>query len=834
MPAPEQLGKYQIRRELGRGAMGVVYEGYDPLIERSVAIKVLRTDEANAAHATEFALRFRREAQAAGRLSHPNIVSVYEFGEAAGGQGAFIAMELVQGRELKSLFDLGRRFSLPDIGRIMGELLAALQHAHERGVVHRDVKPGNIILQGNGSVKVADFGIAKLDSSDLTQLGSVLGTVSHMSPEQLNGQPVDRRSDLFSCGVILYQLLTGQRPFTGSAATLMHSLLNLEPAAPSSRVAGLSRAMDAVVRKAMAKQPAQRYATADEFAAALRAALAGQPDADDTVLRPLAPGAGANAGPSAESKLLPSAASGGRPSAVSSITPSAGSGVEPSQRPGVGPTERSDVGPTLQSGAWRGAVGIGIAAAALLSAAGYGGWAWFTQGGAGESPQPVHAALPLPTAPSSVPSAAVAAAPAMAALPQPVQAAPPQRTQAALPPPTAPGSVPSAAVAAAPAIVDVARPTRPRQSAEEIEQLAWDDALKANSGAAYQAYLTGYPNGRFAGRARIRLAAFAPKAVPAAAPPTAAAPAPATPTAAAPTPERPAAAVQTKPALALRDLASAKASTPALSPSPSPAPRSAPSEHARRAPALPPPPVETRVDTRVEATVEARSAAGNFPAAEPEPRREPAGDASCASLASRGTARCQVTLGHQHRIGKGVPRDGVEALRWYRLAAEQGDAEGQYEMAAMLASGQGGRKDDFEAVRWLRKAADQGYLRAQNRLGLAYENGTGMPVNLVLAADWYRKAADRGLTPAQTNLGRLYLHGRGVFKDSAKAAELLQRAAAQGEANAKFHLGWMYQTGEGQPRDKQQAARLYREALAGASLAERNRELASAFLAAPP
>ena len=185
MHAPERLGKYLIRRELGRGAMGVVYEGYDPMIERAVAIKVLRLDEADPHLAAELRMRFRREAQAAGRLGHPGIVGVYEYGEDAGADATFIAMELVRGRDLKSLFDSGRRFTLAETGRLMAELLAALQHAHERGVVHRDVKPGNIILLDDGGVKVADFGIARLDTSELTQLGSVLGTVSHMSPEQL-------------------------------------------------------------------------------------------------------------------------------------------------------------------------------------------------------------------------------------------------------------------------------------------------------------------------------------------------------------------------------------------------------------------------------------------------------------------------------------------------------------------------------------------------------------------------------------------------------------------------------------------------------------------------
>jgi serine/threonine-protein kinase len=274
MQLPERLGKYLIRPELGRGAMGVVDEGYDPMIERAVAIKVLRLDEGNPELAAELRMRFRREAQAAGRLGHPGIVAVYEYGEDAAAGTTFIAMELVRGRDLKSLFDAGARFTLEQTGRFMEELLAALQHAHARGVVHRDVKPGNIVLLDGGGLKVADFGIAKLDTSELTQLGSVLGTVSHMSPEQLIGEAVDGRSDLYSCGVILYQLLTGERPFSGPPASLMHKVLHEAPLAPSQRVPALPPAFDAVVLKAMAKSADQRHADAAAFAAELRAALA--------------------------------------------------------------------------------------------------------------------------------------------------------------------------------------------------------------------------------------------------------------------------------------------------------------------------------------------------------------------------------------------------------------------------------------------------------------------------------------------------------------------------------------------------------------------------------
>jgi len=269
--AEGSIGKYEIRRELGRGAMGVVYEAYDPSIKRVVALKTIRGDQLSGGEADAIIARFRREAQAAGRLNHPNIVSIYDFGEDAGTW--YIAMELVQGRELKSFFDADERFKIGDAVRIMGQILAALDYSHKQGVIHRDVKPANIFLLDDGSVKVADFGIAHIEASNLTQVGTVLGTPSYMSPEQIMGLPVDGRSDLFSAGVILYQFLTGERPFAGSATTTMQKVLKEDPLPPSTLNVQLPAALDAVVRKTLAKKADERYQSAQEFANALRAAV---------------------------------------------------------------------------------------------------------------------------------------------------------------------------------------------------------------------------------------------------------------------------------------------------------------------------------------------------------------------------------------------------------------------------------------------------------------------------------------------------------------------------------------------------------------------------------
>ncbi|MEI6560223.1 MAG: protein kinase [Rhodospirillaceae bacterium] len=272
------LGKYEILGPLGKGAMGVVYKGRYPVIERFVALKTVRTDllKAEDADATLAQIaRFKREAQAAGRLSHPNIVAIYEYGE--DGPVAFIAMEFIAGRDLKSYFDASERFDTKAIVRIMTEMLAALDYAHKHGIVHRDIKPANIMLTGSDAVKITDFGIARLESSNLTQAGTVMGTPSYMSPEQFMAQPVDARSDIFSAGAVFYQLLAGEKPFSGSLHAIMHRVLNADPEPPSVLNVQVPRAFDPVVAKAMAKRAEDRYQNAGEFARAIRDAADHRP-----------------------------------------------------------------------------------------------------------------------------------------------------------------------------------------------------------------------------------------------------------------------------------------------------------------------------------------------------------------------------------------------------------------------------------------------------------------------------------------------------------------------------------------------------------------------------
>lgn len=280
MKHPAQLGKYRITEVLGEGAMGVVYKGFDPDIQRTVALKTIRQQiDADDDSPGAAASRFRNEAQAAGRLAHPGIVAVYDFGRDQ--QMAYIAMEFVEGRSLASYLSAKVRFTDTDIPGIMSQLLDALGHAHDNGVWHRDVKPSNIIMMASGRLKVADFGIARIESQSLTQTHYMVGTPSHMAPEQFLGKAMDRRVDIYGAGVVLYQLLTGRAPFAGTTEALMYKVVN-EDAVPPSAVEGADRPgwFDAIVARALAKRPADRFATAEEFKQALVDA-AGQ-QIDDT------------------------------------------------------------------------------------------------------------------------------------------------------------------------------------------------------------------------------------------------------------------------------------------------------------------------------------------------------------------------------------------------------------------------------------------------------------------------------------------------------------------------------------------------------------------------
>jgi serine/threonine-protein kinase len=279
------LGRYNIERVLGKGAMGVVYEGLDPRLGRRVAIKTILKSHLDEDTAKDYSMRFVREAQAVARLNHPNIVQVYDFGEE--GDIAYLVMEFIKGKELKNFFDANERFDLKEAVRIMCELCDALDFAHQAGIVHRDIKPANVMLDHQARTKLTDFGVARVTDSDKTsvertQAGTMVGTPAYMSPEQITGGNIDRRTDVFSAGIILYQFLTGEKPFTGSGAwTIAKKIIQEEPPLPSSLNNAVTPLFDAVVNKALAKNPDNRYQSARDLAVALRRALEGKPEEDD-------------------------------------------------------------------------------------------------------------------------------------------------------------------------------------------------------------------------------------------------------------------------------------------------------------------------------------------------------------------------------------------------------------------------------------------------------------------------------------------------------------------------------------------------------------------------
>jgi eukaryotic-like serine/threonine-protein kinase len=268
---PEKIGKYEIQGELGEGGMGVVYKGFDRAIARNVAIKAINKASVDAQELKYILERFRVEAQAVGRLAHPRIVQIYDYGE--DDETAYIVMELINGKTLRQHLAQEASYEIREIGEIIDQVLQGLGHAHSEGVIHRDIKPGNIMINSDGRIKISDFGIARIDSSNLTQVGEILGTPYYMAPEQFIGAAVDRPADLYSVGVIAYELLTGRKPFAGKNYEVMQQVLNEFPADPSQLNPALSPLMDRVLQKALAKKPGDRFQSAREFAEAFREAI---------------------------------------------------------------------------------------------------------------------------------------------------------------------------------------------------------------------------------------------------------------------------------------------------------------------------------------------------------------------------------------------------------------------------------------------------------------------------------------------------------------------------------------------------------------------------------
>ncbi len=267
----KQLGRYRIQDELGRGAMGVVYKAHDPVLDRTVALKTIVLDD-EADGREDFHSRFFLEAKAAARLNHPALITIYDFGEEDG--LAYMAMELLNGKELSTRMESS---SLPirEAVAIAEQVAEGLAYAHDGGVIHRDIKPGNIMLLPNGRIKIMDFGVARMKVSELkTQLGTRLGTPKYMSPEQSTGGKLDHRTDIFSLGIVLYEMLTGAKLFRGDSLTnVLHNVATFEPPPPSRIKPEVTHLLDLVIKRAMEKKPSDRYSSAWEMVDDLRHCL---------------------------------------------------------------------------------------------------------------------------------------------------------------------------------------------------------------------------------------------------------------------------------------------------------------------------------------------------------------------------------------------------------------------------------------------------------------------------------------------------------------------------------------------------------------------------------
>ena len=271
MQIPERIGKYAIQAILGKGATGLVYRGFDPGIKRPVALKVITKSLLDPADLEYVISRFRHEAEAVGRLTHPRIAAIYDFIETE--EIACIVMELVNGKSLAHHLKEVTQYGLKDTWEIVRQILDGLAYSHGQGVIHRDLKPGNVLINDDGRIKITDFGVARIDTSTLTVMGDIVGTPHYMAPEQFGGQEVTPRTDLYQVGVMLYELLTGTRPFTGNNVEILRRVMNERPANPSTHNPRITWQLDWVVQKALAKDPADRFGSAREFADALKGAL---------------------------------------------------------------------------------------------------------------------------------------------------------------------------------------------------------------------------------------------------------------------------------------------------------------------------------------------------------------------------------------------------------------------------------------------------------------------------------------------------------------------------------------------------------------------------------
>src|SRR3984957_7263497 len=383
MGDPKVIGRYEIVEELGRGAMGSVFKARDPAVGRIVALKTIHTTALEGAQSEEYRTRFYREARASGVLAHPGIVPVFDVGDDAG--VPFLVMEFVEGRNLADVIKKGERYTLDRVSEIVQQIAEALGYAHRQGVIHRDIKPANILMTskavyGSERPRITDFGIAKLASSDITTTGQSLGTPSFMPPEQFTGSPIDGRADLFSLGVILYSLATGEQPFPGETMTAVsYKVVYTEPIPPAKLNPAIPARYEAVILKALAKSPSDRFQTGEEMAQELAA---------------MRMGAGTTISPSANSAPPP----GNSDVTLGPGAAGAGAFFPPAQAVTADRTAKPGQAPAAKKPAksFESLFGIALLSVAGLAAVIAGGWFWYSHRKPPEPPPHQVVTLPAP------------------------------------------------------------------------------------------------------------------------------------------------------------------------------------------------------------------------------------------------------------------------------------------------------------------------------------------------------------------------------------------------------------------------------------------------------
>ncbi len=488
MAAQTFIGRYEIIAELGRGAMGSVFKATDPAVGRTVALKTIHSAALSGEQSEEYRARFYREARASGVLAHPGIVPVFDVGECDG--APFLVMEFVEGRTLADAIKKGERFTLDRVCEIGQQIADALGYAHRQGVIHRDIKPANILMTsrevyGSERPRITDFGIAKLAASEITTTGQLLGTPSFMPPEQFTGAPIDGRADLFSLGVILYSMATGEQPFPGETMTAVsYKVVYTEPIPPSKLNLAIPTGLEGVILKCLAKNPGNRYQTGEELAQDL-ATLRVNPNA--SIMRTDASAASA-ADPNATLVAAPSSIS--HPSAIGPAAIAQG----PAAAQPIKPSKPRKMGPLI------------AAAVLVVAAAGAGAWYYFVHL---RQPQPQAVTVP-PTQPVAQPITAFGSpalppsgpetttpAPAPATTSKPTSSKPspsntkPQPVAANTSPPPANPAPASQSKPAAPAPANPPKPaaSQPATAATDPHK------LDPNTNAKFKIELSKFPNG---------------------------------------------------------------------------------------------------------------------------------------------------------------------------------------------------------------------------------------------------------------------------------------------------------------------------------------------------